>query len=186
MKKAYCIVVMQRAVDRDVSHELSLKFLCFGLHLGLAETMDDGFQSRVIEFGNPAVDCSRPLALTSCDVFLASTSLVQVVQRYESFVSLLGVIAHNMPQEEFIGAASYCPFRQYLDSPATGQHFRYGFLDHPSVSYDPAISLLAFGRSFSKVSSLSAVTIECSNFTRKDGPCYHLRPDIPDLDQAYE
>jgi len=54
---------------------------------------------------------------------LASTSFVQVAQRYQSFVSLLRIITHDMPQEEFIGAASYCPFRQYFDSPGPSQHF---------------------------------------------------------------
>jgi hypothetical protein len=64
MKKAYCVVVMRRAINKDVSHEFSLKFLCFGLHLGLAETMDDGFQSRVMKLGNLVVDCGGPSALT--------------------------------------------------------------------------------------------------------------------------
>jgi len=70
MKKAYCVVVMRRTIDRDVSHEFSLEVLGFGLHLGLAETMDDGFQSRVMKLGNLVVDCGRPSALTSCCVFL--------------------------------------------------------------------------------------------------------------------
>jgi len=94
---------------------------------------------------------------------LVSTSFVQVAQRYESFFSLLRVIAHDMPQEEFIGAASYCPFRQYLDSPGTGKQLRYRLVGIASVSYAPAISLLAFGTSFSKVSSLSAVTFQRCN-----------------------
>jgi hypothetical protein len=94
---------------------------------------------------------------------LASTSFVQVAQRYEGFVSLLRIIAHDMPQEEFIGAASYCPFRQYFDSSATGKQCRHDLLGTISVSYAPAISLLAFGTSFSKVSSLSAVTFQRCN-----------------------
>lgn len=91
---------------------------------------------------------------------LASTSFVQVQQRYVGFVSFLRVIAHNMAQEELIGAASYCAFRQYFDSPATGKQCRYGLVGIISVSYAPAISLLAFGTSFSKVSSLRAVTFQ--------------------------